>query len=212
MLRLVDLSNNNAGPIDFGAMKRSGIFGVWLKVTEGPGFVDATFHDRARAARAAGLHAGGYHFARPMRSGVVAQAHYFVSHLGNVQRRDLRPVLDLETNDDGLTPTELHAWARQFLAHVHVATKVRGLTYSGPAFILGQGWPHTFGTGAGLWLAEYGPNDGNEHPPHVPRPWRKIVAHQYTSVGRVAGVVGHVDLSRGYSRRGLLAHPVRGLL
>lgn len=211
MLRLVDLSNNNAGPIDFGAMKRAGTFGVWLKVTEGVGFVDQTFHDRATAARMVGLRVGGYHFARPTTGDAGQEAHYFVAHLGKVQRRDLRPVLDLEANDAKLTPRELYEWARLFLTHVRVLTKVRGLTYSGPAFILAQGWAHTFGTGAGLWLADYGPDDGNEHPPHVPHPWRKIVAHQYTSKGHVAGVAGKVDLSHGYHRRGILAHPVRGL-
>lgn len=211
MLRLVDLSDNNPGPIDFGAMKRAGTFGVWLKVTEGLGFVDQTFQDRARAARLVGLRVGGYHFARPTAGNAGQEAHYFVAHLGKVQRRDLRPVLDLETNDAKLSPAELHDWARLFLVTVKVLTKVRGLTYSGPAFILAQAWAHDFGVGAGLWLADYGPDDGTPHPPHVPHPWRKIVAHQYTSKGHVAGVEGNVDLSHGRSRRGVLAHPVRGL-
>lgn len=211
MLRLVDLSNNNVGPIDFGAMKRAGTFGVWLKVTEGRNFVDPTFQARAKEARAAGLHVGGYHFARPASGLAGLEAQYFVAHLGKVQRRDLRPVLDLEVNDAKLSPAELHEWARIFLVHVRVLTGGRGLTYSGPAFILAQGWAQTFGTGAGLWLADYGPDDGSDHPPHVPHPWRKIVAHQYTSRGHVAGVAGNVDLSHGYSRRGMLAHPVRGL-
>lgn len=212
MLRLVDLSNNNRGPIDFGAMKRAGTFGVWLKVTEGRNFVDATYKERARAARMVGLHVGGYHFARPTDGGAQWEARYFVAHLGNVERRDLRPVLDLETNDAKLSPARLHVWAVTFLATVHEFTKVKGLTYSGPAFILAQGWLRDFGVGAGLWLADYGPDDGNVHPPHIPSPWRKIVAHQYTSQGHVAGVAGSVDLSHGRSRRGVLAHPFRGSL
>lgn len=212
MLRIVDLSNNNAGPIDFGAMKRAGTFGVWLKVTEGRHFVDATYRDRARAARAVGLRVGGYHFAHPLAGTEQEEARYFVAHLGDVGRKDLRPVLDLEANDAKLGPATLHAWATAFLVHVRELTKVRALTYSNPAFILSQGWSHDFGVGAGLWLADYGPDDGNTHPPHVPHPWRRIVAHQYTSRGRVAGVTGAVDLSHGYHRRGVLAHPVRGLL
>lgn len=210
MLKLVDLSNNNAGPVDFRAMRAAGVYGVWHKVSEGTGFVDHSWHPRASAARAAGLHVGGYHFARPGESNAEHQAAYFCSLLGKVGRRDLHPVLDLE-DAGGLGPAALYSWARTFLERVHQHAGVRAITYSGPAFIAERNWPRTFGTGAGLWLAEWGANDGADHGAHVPRPWRRIVAHQYTSRGTVAGVTGHVDLSHARSRRKILAHGLRGI-
>ena len=41
------------------------------------------------------------------------------------------------------------------------------------------------------WDAEYGPDDGREHPATYPGP---VGIHQYTSVGHIAGVTGPVDL------------------
>jgi lysozyme len=209
---IVDLSNNNADPIDFRAIKRAGVFGVMLKVSEGRAFADPTWKARAAAARAAGLHVGGYHFARPDND-PNAQAELFAAQLGNVGRRDLHPALDLETDDGGLSPAALYAWARSFGERVHKLTGQRVMWYTGPAFIAAHGIEHPFGNGAGLWLAAWGPNDGTDHgvPDGYTSPWRHYVLHQFTSVGHVDGVNGHVDLSHARSRRALLAHGIRGL-
>jgi GH25 family lysozyme M1 (1,4-beta-N-acetylmuramidase) len=207
VLLLVDLSNNNAAAVDFAAMRKAGVYGVWHKVTEGGTFTDPFWKVRSLAARQAGLHVGGYHFARPEHGNAEAQARFFCAHLGAVARRDLHPVLDLEKNDAKLPPVALHLWAKTFLEHVHALTGVRALTYSYEAFIAGQKWSHPFGTGAGLWLAEYGPDDGEDHGVTVPPPWRRLAAHQFTSNGKVAGVPGLVDLSHARYRRRVLAHP-----
>lgn len=212
MLRLIDLSNNNAGPVNFSAIRKAGTFGVWLKVSEGLTFSDPLWHRRADAARMVGLRVGGYHFARPELDDAEAEARYFCSLLGKVHRRDLRPVLDLEVNDRKLPSADLHRWARSFLGHVHKLSGVRALTYTSPGYVEPQGWGKTFGTGAGLWLADWGPNDGKDHGAHIPRPWTRIAAHQYTSRGKVDGVPGEVDLSHAASRRHILAHPIAGLL
>ena len=209
-MQLVDLSNNNPGPLNFGAVKGAGIAGVWLKATEGLTFVDHDFKARAEAARMVGLRVGGYHFARPEPGTAVREATFFATVLGRVERRDLRPVLDLEVAPAAMHGEELRLWARSFLAHVHSLAGVLGLTYSSPGFLASQAWTETVGTGAGLWLADYGPNDGREHPHGSPHPWRRIVAHQYTSRGHVAGVPGEVDRTRVVRRRGVLAHPIRG--
>lgn len=211
-VHLIDLSNNNASPIDFAKVRHAGVFGVLLKVSEGRTFVDPTFTARARAARNAGLRVGGYHFARP-EGDPLEQATLFVGHLGKVERRDLHPALDLEVNYAKLPPASLHTWARRFGEHVHAMTGVRVLWYTYPAFLAEQGWQHQLGSGAGLWIADYGPNDGRDHgvPAGACSPWRTFVAHQYTSEGKVAGVSGKVDLSHGRSRSAVLAHGLRGL-
>lgn len=212
MLTLIDLSNNNPEPVDFGTVKREGAFGVWLKVSEGRNFADALYAPRAERARAARLHVGGYHFARPVAGQAVAEAAYFCRLLGKVGRRDLHPVLDLEKNDDHLSSTALYQWVKQFETTVHNLTGVRCLLYSGPAFLASLDWSERPGTGAGLWVAAYGPDDGHDHEVTAPAPWRSYVAHQYTSRGVIAGVSGYVDLSHAHSRRKLLAHGVRGLV
>lgn len=210
MLTLLDLSNNNPSP-DFKAVRKAGAFGVLLKVSESTTFTDQTWQARSHAARDAGLHVGGYHFARPHIGSAPQEAQYFCARLGKVGRRDLHPALDLETNDGGLTPLELLTWVRWFQREVKHLTGARCLLYSYPAFIREQGWASTPGTGAGLWLADYGTNDGHDHGATAPSPWRRVVAHQFTSVGTWRGVEGHVDLSHARRRRAVLAHGLRGI-
>jgi len=121
--------------------------------------------------------------------------------------------LDLETNDGHLTPEQLLTWAHRFALEVHKVTGAHCLYYTYPAFIAEQHWHTPIGGGAGLWIAAYGPNDGTDHglTGVSIAPWKRAVAHQFTSVGRVAGVAGHVDLSHARSRRAVLAHGLRGL-
>lgn len=210
MITLLDLSNNNPSP-DFRAVKTGGAFGVLMKVSESTTFTDMTWPLRSRAARIAGLHVGGYHFARPHTGSAVSEARYFCNWLGPVLRRDLCPALDLETNDGGLTSRQLLEWVRDFQRTVREKTGVQCLLYSYSAFITEQHWTTTPGTGAGLWLANYGPNDGHDHGAQAPAPWKRLVAHQFTSVGTWPGVTGHVDLSHACTRRAVLAHGLRGL-
>jgi GH25 family lysozyme M1 (1,4-beta-N-acetylmuramidase) len=203
MLTLVDLSNNNPDPIGWRAMAASGVAGVWLKVSEGIHFTDRTFASRARAARAAGLRVGGYHFMRPEYDG-AAQARYFAERLGAIGRHDLRPALDCEVAD-GMSPTAIVAASRAF------NREVVQLTHVGPVFYTYTGFAESLGPsvpiGYGLWLANYGPNDGGVHPVEPPHPWRHVAAHQYTSRGHVPGIGYPVDLTTAPNLRPLLAHP-----
>jgi len=209
---IVDLSNNNGGSIDFRAMSRAGVFGVMHKVSEGVRFVDQLWTPRSHAARAAGLHVGGYHFARPTLGTADDQAELFARSLGDVVRRDLHPALDLETDDGGLTPKQLYQWAHDFGEKFHELTGQRVMWYTGPAFIKAHKIEKIFGNGAGLWLADWGPNDGTDHgiSGADTAPWHKATMHQFTSVGRVSGVAGRVDLNHARSRVAILAHGRRG--
>ncbi len=213
-LLLVDLSNNNPTP-DFDALRRAGVWGLWHKVTEGESFKDVEWPRRATLARRAGLHVGGYHFARPTLDDGATQAHAFLRWLGPLARRDLRPVLDLE-NSSQLDAGELARWVRSFNEVVVNVLGVGPLLYSSPYFIANRLRGLREPLGYGLWLAEYGPDDGREHPAHVPAPWRRCVAHQYTShgrlPGRLPGIANAVDLSSAPRRLPLLAHGARGLL
>lgn len=126
MTKIIDVSNNN-GHVDFAAAKRAGAVGVYLKVTEGTGFVDQTYLERRKAARAAGLKVGGYHFAHPGNSG-AAEAAFFLKHLV-YEKGDLVPMLDMET-DSGRPKTYTSA----FVAAVRKAHGHCGL-YCGGWFI-----------------------------------------------------------------------------
>lgn len=207
-LLLVDLSNNNT--VDTLADARSaGVVGCWLKVTEGSTFVDAEYQRLRRLVLQAGLRVGGYHFARPFSSPAQQQAHDFAYRLGKIGRRDLRPVLDLEVGHPETGTHGVGSWARDFLHAFRAETGVCCIVYSYSSFLAGLQLPQPLG--CGLWLAGYGRNDGVEHPLTVPAPWRRAVAHQFTSRGTLGGVRGHVDVSSAPRLRPLLAHGLRGL-
>jgi lysozyme len=59
---VIDISHYENVSQDFVATTKAGIVAVILKATQGTGFVDPTFLDRAAEAKAAGLLVGAYHF------------------------------------------------------------------------------------------------------------------------------------------------------
>jgi lysozyme len=210
--RLIDLSNHNAVQ-DFKAIRASGVEGVFLKITEGATFPDVRYGPWSVAARAAGLRVGAYHYAYPTGNDAVAEAQWFARVLkihGGIGARDLRPVLDFEVNPSRMGGSALVEWARDWNQEVFRLTGTLPLFYSYPYFI--QSLHADVPIGAGLWLASYGPNDGEEHAISIPAPWKKAVAHQFTSKGHVPGVVGNVDISSAAKLRPLLAHPVKSVV
>lgn len=195
---MLDLSNNN-GPVDFKIVFQATHRRVYLKLTEGVTFDDPTFTDLRKRARAAGMKVGAYHFARGIPGGNSAQdeADHFLAKLPTLASGDLRPALDLEFK----TPsTAVGKWANEWLAIVKKETGVAPIIYSFGSFLEKCRFEKP---PAELWLANFGRNDGVEHPFSIPRPWKAIAAHQFSSRGRVAGVSGFVDVSRVLSRKAI---------
>jgi lysozyme len=218
---ILDVSSYQGTGIDWKRVKHAGFAGVFVKATEGAGYVNPSFRAQASGARAAGLRVGFYHFARPdTPHGAPFEAAQFAAATARHRTRaDLRPVLDFERWAANLpfavpgpdfTAQGLVGWARQWMQEVKSRTGDGPMFYSGLAFI--ERLAPTKPIGYGLWLAAYGSNDGTEHPYRVPKPWKRAVLHQFTSQGRVPGVPGKVDVSRGRSLRPLLAHPIAGLV
>jgi lysozyme len=184
---VVDLSNNNAGPIDFRRVRENGIRGVYLKCTEGRTYADRYFSEWRQEAQVAGLRTGAYHFARPDNNSPDAEAEWFLAHLPELTAKDWRPCLDFEVR-----PADAD-WARAFNQAVHAGIDLLPLLYTYPSFAAELHAEEPIGSG--LWLASYSRNDGSEHPFAVPAPWRSTVGHQFTSNARVPGIPGRVDLS-----------------
>lgn len=208
---LIDLSSNN-GAVDMKRVAAAGIDGAFVKATEALTYRNPYFTRQRADCAAVGMRFGAYHFARPDRNpfGAEDEAEHFCDVVGRLDRRDLKPVLDLEVRGNAISDRQLEAWARAFNGVVRRRLGVYPLFYSYPAFITDMGPDRPIGNG--LWLASFGRNDGIEHPYTVPAPWKRAVAHQFTSRAHVAGVQGEVDLS-SYSRlTGLLARPIAGLL
>lgn len=88
----VDVSHHK-GRIDWRRVRADGISFAYLKATEGTGFTDPRFGDNLRAAKAAGLRAGGYHYFTLCGSG-APQAEHFLSVIG--EATTMPPAVDVE--------------------------------------------------------------------------------------------------------------------
>src|SRR5437763_15017263 len=177
--------NGAKGQIDWRRVRNAGFEFAFLKATEGRTFDDERFSFNRRAAKAAGLKVGAYHFARPDNNTPEAEAHHFL-RVARPQRGELLPVLDWEKDP----PTA--SWAIRFLETVEHAIGAAPILYTFPDFLRRTG---TFGQMRRfpLWYARFGPNDGGVHPATPPQGYLFAV-HQFTSRGHVPGIGGLVDL------------------
>ena len=174
------------GDVNWRLVRDAGFEFAFLKATEGRTFDDERFGFNRRAARAAGLTVGAYHFARPDNNSPEAEATHFL-RVARPQRGELLPVLDWEHSP----PTA--DWALRFLRAVEREIGAAPILYSYPDFLRQTG---SFATlrRFPLWYASYGPNNGQVHPTSPPAGFR-LALHQFTSRGRVGGISGDVDLN-----------------
>lgn len=183
----VDVSNWQ-GPVDWGAVVRSGRPFAFAKATEGATFVDAQFGANRTGMAGAGLVLRGfYHFARPDRNTAVAEAAHFLRTVGPLGPGEVA-VLDLE-----VAPSQtVGDWAAEWLGIVAQATGRTPLLYSYQAYLYSI--PTSRLTQYPLWVASWGDNDGHL-PAAQPRTdrWSRWSFWQYTSKAVVPGISGRVD-------------------
>ena len=156
----IDTSNwqhPGGAPINWAAVRASGVSFAITKATEGSSIVDPWFSIDYAAAGAAGLLRSAYSFARPTLpiSDATADAQRFVSVAGTFSgSHDLPPVLDLEQTG-GLGPSDLVAWTATWLNTVESLTGRRPIIYTGYYFWLDNlGNTQRFADSP-LWYARY---------------------------------------------------------
>jgi lysozyme len=198
----IDVSEFN-GAIDWPKVKAAGIEYAWIRSSLGVDYSDPLFLSNARAARAAGLSIGLYHFSTLNNKNVIAdataEAVFFLSKLSTVEW-SLPPALDLEQNKAELTPAQVLQWAELFRNIVETIYPYQKTVLYSYLNFLNAHLP--LGIDMPLWLALY----NNEANPVLPQGWdlksaspaRKLIAWQWTSKGKVNGIMGDVDLNRVY--------------
>lgn len=182
----VDLSHHNVvdGGSGFHGLYNAGIRFIFLKATQGTGFVDPSFDEYAQ--RIASMKnpdgspqilLGAYHFGTG--SNPHQQANHFLDTLKG--HGPLVPALDWETNPQGETMNRTDAEA--------FAQRVRDVTGKWPLVYFSRSWPFEHGIKVGyqgalrncpLWLASY-----RKVMPAAPAPWAKVSLWQYSSTGGV---------------------------
>ena len=180
--------------INWLSVRNSGMTFAVVKATEGGTYTNPYFAGDRRAAAAAGLVVGAYHFARPALpvSTAVDQARRFLDTVGDVQLSShFAPVLDLEATG-GLGASQLAAWTRAFLEEIETRTGRAPILYTYRSF-----WTDLVGNSTAfsrypLWFAIY--NDGTT-PGRLPGGWKNWAIWQHSPAGRVPGINGDVDLN-----------------
>jgi lysozyme len=180
--------------INWNLVRGNGARFAFVKMSEGNSYTNPYAKNDIKAARAAGLYVGVYHFARPRLplSTAASDAKLFAAQLGNVRVAGyLPPVLDVEMTG-GLSAANVTAWTRSFLSTLQAATGRVPMIYSGSWFWRGyMGNPKGFSQYP-VWIAEYTPKNTG---PSLFSDFGYSTFWQYSSTARVSGISGAVDAS-----------------
>ena len=178
----IDVSSYQ-GRIDWPEVARHGVRFAFIKASVGVTLRDPRFARTWRAARAAGISRGAYHYFQPNRDGQL-QADLFVRTVP-LTPGDLPPVLDVEAanfHDVAAMRREVARWLRLVEAHYGV----RPILYSNHSFyrryLAGHFDPYP------LWLAHY-----EVAQPALPR--SQWLIWQHSDEAHVPGIRGAVDFN-----------------
>ncbi len=178
----IDVARYQGAP-DWAAVQAAGTRFVYIKATEGVGYVSPTLDEQLAGARGAGMVTGLYHHARPDTNDPESDAADFAVQLARLDSGrvgNLPPCLDLEC-----AGTDLPGWATGFVRAVRAHTGRHDVMVRASASWLAErlrpdDWidPEVF-----LWVAHHGAPPGR--PGYLSD---RVGIHQHTSDGRVAGI------------------------
>ena len=171
------------GRIDWPTVARNRVRFAFIKASEGATLRDPRFARNWRAARAAGVLCGAYHYFQPNRGGQV-QADLFARTVP-LAPGDLPPVLDVEAanfHDVAVLRREVARWLRLIEAHYGV----RPILYSNHSFYQRHLAGHF--DAYPLWLAHY-----EVASPALPR--SRWIIWQHSDESHVPGIRGTVDFN-----------------
>lgn len=184
----MDRSNTN-GPADADHLGEAGVTAIYLKASEGAYYTDTTYLARREAADKVTIRHGAYHFGRPdTPAGPFAEAKHFLGVIGKPQPGRLRPALDLERSG----PDTL-SWAITFVNVIHGTLGYWPVLYGSTSFIAPLLQQSAVLRNCAWWRAEYGPDDGHDHPLQGGAMGAAI--HQYTSKAHLPGLPGDCDVN-----------------
>lgn len=181
------------GRIDFEAARRGGTHFVYMKSTEGKDYIDPNFSENWRAARAAGMARGAYHF-MTWCSLASEQAAWFVRNVPN-DNDALPPVLDLEWNNHSKCKNkhnreDILEKVRVMLAAMEAHTGKVPIIYTDINFhrdiLAGEHFDNAF------WLRSTAAE------PHYKYQSRQWLFWQWTQTGTMSGVGVEVDRNAFY--------------
>lgn len=189
MLKGIDISHHQKG-IDLGAIDTDFVI---CKATEGNGYTDKMCDTFYQKAKSLGKKLGVYHFARPdLGNTAEAEADWFIKETLGYHKEAIL-VLDWESGDLGNV-----SWARAWLDRVYSKTGVKPIIYISESPANSYDWSSVANADYGIWVAKYGPNNGEPNNPPAVKNWSFIAMWQYTSKGRLSGYSNDIDMNIFY--------------
>lgn len=183
------------GRIDFKRVKEDGIRIVYIKATQGTGYVDPDFERNYREAEREELAIGFYHYVTARSTAEAREeARFFLANIRD-KVQHVRPAMDFEVFGD-LNRTEIREIALQFLMTLEEDIREKPVIYSDASNASTTFADDRFREYR-LWIADYGVER-----PDMENPWSFWSGWQFTDRGRVEGISGDVD--RDYFRREIL--------
>ncbi len=193
----IDVSSNN-GIIDWDAVKAStpALDFVYIKATEGVGYIDKKLSYNSKEAKRTDLKIGYYHFSTlnnfNTEIDAISEANYFISSIKEMPKSDLPLILDIETNKVGLSKEQVFSWIKSFFKQLETLGYKDYALYSYTPFLDGNlPTNHNLGT-IKLWLAAYVSLEA----PKLPHGWSNYWIWQYSSSGKINGIKNNVDLNK----------------
>lgn len=181
-VRGIDVSHHQ-GVIDWSEVAADDVRFAYLKASEGADYIDPRFTTNRRAAQAAGVQTGAYHFFTLCRSG-ADQARHFLAVSGPARATDLPPVVDLEFGGNcAIRPdaTTLQRELAVFVAIVEGDTGRRVVIYA----------TDDFKAAYGAILPDRPPWVRSLFHPPAAATW---YLWQYHNAGHIRGIDGRIDL------------------
>lgn len=177
------------GTINFAEVKESGIQVVYIKASEGRGYVDPYFRRNYEMAKQNNLNIGFYHYLTARSEAeAVQQAEHFANVIAGTTP-ECKLAMDFESFGN-LSNEQINNLSFIFLRKVQELTQREMVIYSNTydarnifSYELAEQYP--------LWVAEYGvefPRDNGK--------WSSWIGFQYTDEGRINGINGYVDRNR----------------
>jgi GH25 family lysozyme M1 (1,4-beta-N-acetylmuramidase) len=190
----IDISYWQHSP-DFAKVRAAGVGLVIMKMGGAePGhlYFDSVYKANRAAARAVGLAVGSYFF-----NGAVNPTDAANFQMNNA---DWKPgdivALDVEnaTNVARWNPAQVLEWCKAVRARGVPANRI--LVYMSSSVTRAANWSAVAALGVGLWVAQYGTNNGTPQGSPSIAYWSSWALWQYTSAKTWPGIVGNVDTNQ----------------
>ena len=160
---------------NFPALVAAGHKFCWLKVSEGPAWLDPSYVAHRLSARNTALKTGPYHYFRAAWGGMTQAQHFF----DNAYNDELPPAIDVEAiNNTGFTKDVFKSRLRDCLLKTEELFGRKPIIYTSKSkweLLVGlAGWESEYD----LWVAHY----TSAANPLLPNGWANFQVWQYTSV------------------------------